>query len=318
MSNEKKITLVTGFFNCKREVNENQRRSDNEYLNYFEFWARIQNNLIVFGNKEITQKAYDIRKKFGRENQTKIVIIEDPTECDYKIYEAMKKIENRGEFKKWRIRDYDISNEALYNHVMFMKIWAIKYVAENFPETEMLAWIDFGFNHGGKCYTNCEEFDYLWDYKFDENKVHLFALRNPENELGYLKLMCMTDGIMGAPFLCHSAKARKLYECIKTCIFALASLDVIDDDQMWLTMAYKWWPDMFEIHECDWFMALKEFGSPHLTTQTISNEKNIMKFIKLKGIKGVIKYSYVKLIYKMSVEKYDYWKRMRELIRDYE
>lgn len=318
MNADNKITLVTGFFNCKRDTNENQRRSDEEYLKYFEFWARIQNDLIIFGNRNITQKAYEIRKKFGRENQTKIVVIEDPKQCDPEIYQAMKKIEDRGEFKKWRIRDYDISNEALYNHVMFMKIWAINYVAKAFPQIGMLAWIDFGFNHGGKCYTNCEEFDYLWMHEFNKDKVHLFALRNPNSELGYLKLMCMTDGIMGAPFLCHSTKAKKFYECVKMCIFALASLDVIDDDQMWFTMAYKWWPNMFEIHKADWFMALKDFGAPHLTVRPISNKKNIVEFFRNKKFKGVLKYIYVKLLYKMNVEKYDYWKRLQVLIRNYE
>lgn len=317
MQDNQKITLVTGFFDCKRELNTRQSRSREDYIRYFEFWARMQNYLVIFGDKDITQRAYEIRKKYGREKQTQTVVIDDPAACDPEIFNAMEKIEHRGEFKKWRERDYDISNEALYNYIMFMKFWMMRYTAIYFPDAEMLAWMDFGFNHGGDCYIEPAEFDYLWRYEFEKDKVHIFTLREPAEELGFLKLMCMTDGIMGCPFLCHCKRTAELYEKIRECILALASLDMMDDDQMWLTMAEKRWPELFETYISDWFMPLKEYGAPHLSVREPGGKNRIMEFLRRRGFFGTLEYLYVKIIHRMNIERYHYWKRLKTIIKNY-
>ena len=41
-----KITIVTAFFPLKREKWENFERPNNKYLEYFEFWARIKNDMV--------------------------------------------------------------------------------------------------------------------------------------------------------------------------------------------------------------------------------------------------------------------------------
>lgn len=317
--NNEDIVLVTGFFNCKRENHEKQKRSDEQYLQYFEFWAGMKNNLVIFGNKEITSKAFDIRKKKGLENRTTVVVVDDVVSCDKKVYDAMKSVEARGEYKKWRARECDISNEALYDYVTFMKFWMMKYVADTYYYSDdvMLAWIDFGFNHGGVCYYDTNDFNFEWRYAFDKEKVHLFARKRPEDEVGFLKLMCMTDGVMAGTILCSCKKTGVLYDKIKDCILAMSALDLMDDEQMVLTMAYKRWPEFFEIHKSDWFMAIKENGGAHMKIQKKTSKKTLLDFYKSHGVFGIFKYLYVRIFHNMSVEKYQHWKRLKKLIKEY-
>lgn len=314
-----KITIVTGFFDCNRGQHKNQARSNDKYFKYFEFWARIQNDVIIFGNKETVERALEIRKKFGREESTRTVIVEDLTLIEKDLYNKMREIEECGIFKNLRIRDYDISNEALYDYVMFLKFWMIKEAARLFPDSNTMAWIDLGFNHGGDCYTNPEDFDFLWKYKFDSNKIHLFLKKPVDKELGCMKMMLMTDSIMGSPFFSTVNLAGDLYEKIKDCMEALISLSTIDDDQMLMMMACKRWPELFELHYSDWFMPLKEYGGEHLTVRIKNKQKKTIKeFIKDKSLKQIFQYLYARFFMKTSLEKYLYIKRLKKEIIKYE
>lgn len=42
------ITIVTAYFNIGREKWKGYERGDNKYINYFDFWAKIKNNIIVY------------------------------------------------------------------------------------------------------------------------------------------------------------------------------------------------------------------------------------------------------------------------------
>ena len=97
----------------------------------------------------------------------------------------------------------------------------------------------------------------------------------------------------------------------------MAALDMIDDDQMWMTMAYKRWPELFEIHISGWFLPIKEYGGEHLSIQLNKSRKSLKTALREKGITGTIKYLYVKAFHRMNVERYDYWRRLKRLLRNY-
>jgi protein YibB len=314
---EDRLTLVTGFFDCGRGTHTYQKRTPEEYLKYFEFWAGMQNPVILFGDAQITQAAYAIRKKRGRAAQTRVVVIEDPIACAPEVYAAMERVEKQGDYKNWRERPNDISNEARYDYVLFMKFWMMRYAAEHWPESGTLVWMDLGFNHGGACYVKPEEFDFLWKHSFSPDKVHLFALKDMEEERGYLKLMCMTDSVMGCPIASSTGKAAMLYEKIRECVLVLAALDLLDDDQMWLTMACKRWPEDFALHRSDWFMPIKENGGEHLTVKRTAASGRVTDVIKRRGVLGAMRAAYIKAVHHMSAERYDYWKRLKTVLGNY-
>ena len=73
----KKITIVTAFFPLKRENWNGFERPNNKYLEYFEFWSKIQNDMIIYTDNENAKYISDIRKnKYNRKN-TEIIVIDD-------------------------------------------------------------------------------------------------------------------------------------------------------------------------------------------------------------------------------------------------
>ena len=59
------ITIVTAFFPLKRENWSGFERPNNKYFEYFEFWAKIQNDMIIYTDKESSKyiKEDDNKKK---------------------------------------------------------------------------------------------------------------------------------------------------------------------------------------------------------------------------------------------------------------
>ena len=146
------LTIVTGFFDCGRGEHQTQGRSNQDYLDYFEKWARIQNKLVVYTTKEFKEIITKIRTNFERQEQTRIIVIDELEDIEPELLNAMKKVEDNKLFCRWRARDYDVSNLALYNYIMMMKYWMLLDATVRFPEVGMVAWLDFGWNHGGKCF----------------------------------------------------------------------------------------------------------------------------------------------------------------------
>ena len=63
---EKELTVVTAYFNIGREnYNDIYARGNDKYINYFKFWARMKNDLIVYTQAEFKDEILEIREKFG-------------------------------------------------------------------------------------------------------------------------------------------------------------------------------------------------------------------------------------------------------------
>lgn len=313
------LTIVTGFFDFGRGNHKQQRRSSRNYLDYFRGWARLQNNVIIYTTKEFESPIKEIRKEFGREDRTTVNVVDDIRSIEPKMLAAMEEIEKRGIFQKWRVRDYDLSNVAMYNYIVMLKFWMLQDAAEKNPQTNMFAWLDFGWNHGGERFPIEEEFDFLWEYEFDKDKVHLFARKHPDQEIGFIKLQMMRDGIMSGQFMCSPANCKPLYEYIKEAMWALLAIDTMDDDQMLLTMAYKRHPEMFQIYESDWFLPVKEYGGNHLTeVENFGKEKrHTLANIKKRGIYKTIILFYIQCIRRSTEERYYLEKRIDALFKEY-
>lgn len=313
------LTIVTGFFDFGRGNHKEQARSSQNYLDYFRKWARLQNHVIVYTTKEFAPKVEAIRQEFGRERQTEIHVVDNIRKIEPELLAAMEKVEKRGLFAKWRARDYDVSNLAMYNYVVMLKFWILQDAARLHPELDMFAWLDFGWNHGGKIFPNEEEFDFLWQYPFEQDKVHLFVKEQPDRELGFMKLQTMTDGIMSCQFMCSPRHCKILYEYVKEAMWSLLSIDAMDDDQMLLTMAYKRHPELFKFYESDWFLPVKEYGGSHLTVRQNPPQswRTTLERIRKRGIGKTVSLFYIQYIKKSTPERCDLEKRIHALLRRY-
>ena len=73
-------------FDIGRKNWKGLKRDNNKYLEYFKFWARINNNIIVYTIPELVDDVLLIRKNFGLLNKTKVIAITDVTKCEKEIY----------------------------------------------------------------------------------------------------------------------------------------------------------------------------------------------------------------------------------------
>ncbi len=249
----KEITLVTAFFDIGRSSFSAYARSNEQYFAYFDFWARIQNDLIVYCAPEDREKIMSIRKKYRRDKKTTIIPIENIFEIEPEFYQKMKALDDSREFKSFRYYESAVSNMADYDYLMMLKYWfmwdaSVKYIEKD----TQVVWLDFGYNHGGEYYISASDFDFRWEYEFDK-RINLFCLSDPEKMSSIDSLQFQKDCFIGHTVICPKEMTFDLWRYIQEAMKALLSLDCIDDDQQLLLMLYKLHKEQCTIRICDWF-----------------------------------------------------------------
>lgn len=309
------IGVVTAFFDIGRGSLaggvKDLKRSNNTYLDYFRFWARIHNNLVIYTEKKFANQILDIRTGFGQKENTRVVIIEDITQIEPQIYKRMQEIEKSGIGIRYKYFSDALSGRADYAYIMMMKYWFVQDAVSRGWLGRQVAWIDFGFNHGGVCYLDSCQFDFEWKYSFSD-KIQLFSLRKDFDEIGAgYSLLLQCDVFQGPIVVAPRALCSVLWEMIKTSMEALLMLDTIDDDQQLLFMAYRKNPELFDVHYADWFMQLKEFGAEFLAVKGKEEEKEKFCF------KAFLRNIYVKIADMFSPShNVEYSKRLLEIVRN--
>ena len=313
----KNITIITAFFDIGRGSlkESSQVRSNNQYFEYFKFWCKIKNNLVVYTQSEYAYKVREIRKEFGLEDKTIVIEIDDIFEICGTLYERMYNISKREDFNQFRYYTNALSNRADYNYIMLMKYWCMKDAVDRSLTDEQVAWIDFGFNHGGKYFTESNEFDFEWKWTF-EHKIQLFSLREVEEVSSINSLQMQFDTIMGPIIICPKDLCCDLWNLVKNAMEALLMLDCIDDDQQLLLMAYKHKPELFAVNRSTWFEPLKLYGGEHLT---IRENTGVMerKTSKILALKIFIKNLFFKENKNFDDPNYKFANRLYETVKKY-
>lgn len=175
------ITLVTAYFNINRKDWKGFERTDNDYLSYFRHWARMRNKLIVYTTPDMAKEVMRVRKEYGLVEKTTVIAIEDITACVPDIYKSIKRVMlNKSSWLFHKNLNNPESWNYLYNYVTNLKTyWAQRAVSEKLA-SGMIAWIDFGFDHGGDDFPFSEDFDFTWNYTFSP-KVNIFVTHPLDN-----------------------------------------------------------------------------------------------------------------------------------------
>ena len=258
--------IVTAFFDIGRGDFSVLSRKTEEYMEHFEFWARIQNEMVIYCESKNRDRIFNIRKQYGLEDKTTIYVIDEYKTIEKDILNKMEKVSNDISFARFRYYENALSNQSLYDYIMFLKWWTLQDAAKHYSGDTMMAWIDFGYNKGGDYYLKCNEFDYLWDYDFTD-KINLFCLKNPDNIQILDSLQFQTDCFIGGTAIVPASKCHILWEYIKDSMNALLTIGSIDDDQMLLLMAYKAHKEEFNITICDWFQVFEKCSNHSFTTR---------------------------------------------------
>lgn len=144
------LTLVTAYFDIGRGSFAKYKRNNNKYIDYFKFWARIKNKLVVYTSPEFADSILEIRKSFDLGDKTIIKVIDDFRQIDSDLYARIKRtMNNTFSLNFHKETDHLEAYNPDYNYITSIKYHFVADAVENNYAEGMIAWIDFGFNHGG-------------------------------------------------------------------------------------------------------------------------------------------------------------------------
>lgn len=273
-----KTTLITAFFDIGREKFKAIPRSSNKYHEYFKFWARLKNNLIVYTDKTNYKIVKSIRSEFGLEKKTTIIVIDNIYDINPQLRKRLNEIENDKYFKNFRKNENATSNSGDYNYLMLLKSWFVQdAVFRNLTETNV-AWIDYGFNHGGKVFVNPNDFDFEWSPTHID-KINLYYLDKIDKRPVFEIVKRLEDCIMGPLILMPSEMTKKFYEMNLESMQILNSLGLMDDDQLIMLFSQRRHPTYFKIIKSNWFLGISHFNGKHLTIKKVNKQTAIKRII---------------------------------------
>ena len=132
-----------------------------------------------------------------------------------------------------------------------------------------------------------EDYNFEWNYDF-ENKITFFHIPPLDNRPIFE--ICRTvhpDCQMGSPMIVPISKINIFYNIIKECYNSLLDIGLMDDDQLFLLLAYRKHSDIIQNKPSNWFLPIKDYGGEHFKLKPQKKESLISK-IKRK-VKKVFK-----------------------------
>lgn len=271
----REVTVVTGFFDIGREGwGAGFSRSSHKYMSYFEFWARINNNLIVFTEPKYKETIEKIRAKYGLSDKTHVVAISDLTEVDPVMYQAIKGALSRPEAVSFRdAPECPESYNAYYDYIVCIKSVLVNKAIDLGLAKGMVAWLDFGYNHGGEYFQEASEFDFTWRTDLPE-KINVFALEDDDQVSLFEIVRSMKVYLSGGLILAPAILWRDMQDLIRRAVESLSDCGLADDDQTVTLMAQRKRPDLFNTIpvEC-WFDPLIIASKHNFTVKKVERVK---------------------------------------------
>lgn len=258
------ISIVSAFFKINRGNWKGFERTDYEYLDYFKSWAKLKNKLVVYVETEdLKNEILQFRASLGLENQT-IVNVIDRLDVEPELYNRIIETTQNPIHKIFRL--FPNNPECWngnYNYIMLMKTWCVCDAIAKKQVNGMVAWVDFGYNHGGAIIDKESNFNFLWEYDFPK-KMNLFSLHAMDKRPIFEMVMSMDTYLMGSIIVGVDTLWPEFWKLMKSSVNSLCDCGLCDDDQNVMLMAFRKNPMIFNIIESDWNKILYQFGGQHL------------------------------------------------------
>lgn len=263
------ITIVTAFFDIGRgnlpktmhgrHIPGYQNRTVDDYFSFFANLAKIENDMIIYTTPNLKDRILELRQN----RTTKVVCFDSylPTEFEEakeKIKTIMESSEYYSKVHNPHLIEYWNPDYVLVN---IFKSYYVSHAIENLlVDTDLTAWIDFGYCRSNNTIPSCN----IWRYNFDKDKIHFFNIREIDRHRSIDSIIYTGDVyIMG----CHIVAGTTQWDYLKTSMIRnlnkLLDDKLIDDDQTLLLMSYLDNTDKFTITHVDpidWFIMFKRFN----------------------------------------------------------
>lgn len=278
----KEITIVSAFFDINRSNIKGFNRSNQKYIDAFKFWAHIKNKLVVFSDKDTIKEVKKIRKEYGLLDKTETIVIDDYTKIDNELFTSIDNTMKNKQLLDFHLqRNIPEAISSKYNYIMAIKAWCCTEAVKRGLTTDMVAWLDFGFNYAGKYYKKEEEFDFLWEYDFSD-KIHLLQINDFDNLPPYEIIRRNNSYIQGGEIIAPDYLWEELWKLVRNNMLALNKSGLADDDQILYYMSYLENKEIFELHKCCWLGLFKDFSNKKFTFEVPKQNKLYNFLYKIK------------------------------------
>jgi protein YibB len=273
------IQIVTAFFSIDRNNWKGFERSDELYFQYFKSWAKLKNQIIVYTDKdELKERIMAFRAGIGLEEKTRVVLVSDIFGTVRDLFRKMETVSNDPVHRLFRLLpDNPEVWNARYDYVISLKMWCCADAVEKGYADGMVAWMDFGYNHGGSVIDSRSDFNFMWTYAFPE-KINIFLLQDLDNRPLFDIIASMDTYVMGSMIVAPAQLWGTFWRMMKDNMEALARTGIIDDDQSVILMCMREHPELFNTYKSTWFLPLKQFGGEHLILKADSKNR-LMDFV---------------------------------------
>ena len=244
--------IVTAYFDIGRKDFVAIPRTNNQYFEYFKFWARIKNEMIVFTQPEFKETIYNIRKKYNLEAKTQIVTIDNIYDIDRQLFNRMKIVAGNKYFLEARLLPNATSNTPEYSYLMLLKSYFMEKASKMCPKDSIISWVDFGFNHSTGIHKKSEDFDFLWEPNVSNSKITVFSLKEYDKKPIFEIVRTLEDYMIGTVIICPKDCCQTLKELYWGAMNSLLDVGMIDDDQLILLMSFLKNEPLFDVIICNW------------------------------------------------------------------
>lgn len=300
---EKEITVVSAFFNINRQAWKKFERTEDQYFEYFKGWAKLKNLIIVYCETEnMKNKILSFRKSIGLEEKTIVHLVDDIRKIDPELLTSIKRATENKVQQGARLFDKnpEVWN-ADYDYVMLLKMWCVQDAVSRGETDDMVAWMDFGYNHGGAILDINSDFNFTWKYDFPE-KINVFLVQELDDRPIFDIVCTMDTYIMGTVIVGAANLWNRFWNLMRNCMIELNDCGLTDDDQNIILMSYRKCPELFNTYMSNWQLPLKQFGGDHIVVLPEKEEKyKVLRLIvrrmrKFKNDRALVKriYNYIK------------------------
>ena len=172
------ITIVTAFFDIGRGewtpdkgLPHYLERKTETYIERFGNLATLENPMVIFTSKDLMPRIQQLRGN----KRTTIIPFEFNDNCQ-ELRQKITDIQNSEGFKS-KINPSQKSNPEYWS-ADYVLVNALKstFIRHALPDvnTELAAWVDFGYCHSMDTLNGISK----WEYDFDPTKIHLFSIKD--------------------------------------------------------------------------------------------------------------------------------------------
>ncbi len=276
MSSE--ITIVTAFFDIGRgdwtqSVIKNGgnlphylERSAETYIARFETMCKLDNELIVYTTRQYAGRLEKMRKDYGKEDKTRIVIIDYPTAFPDRLAEIAATQQADGFIE--RINPAQARNPEYWSpdYVMVtnLKAYFVADAVKNgYVSNPVAAWLDFGYCRSDAALNGKTS----WQYDFADGKIHYFNSAPITDEDPNFQVARAVQNnhvvIYGCSVVAEVALWEALAVTMEESLNLLIDNGLVDDDQGCFLISYFSDPSTFTLHSIDYndpFIVFRDYN----------------------------------------------------------